>query len=140
LRFCSPLGNIFFPLGIKKSALCFCHQPEDLVIPHIGPEFIAALRDRTTPEPNNTVVGGSVMKHDVAKTTRSLIALFASKLRALKAKKTLRSQPPSMHPPAPSHCSAQRKDPLQLDKIIAVIDAEEITPFQLPLGGEGSPK
>jgi hypothetical protein len=45
------------------------------VIPHIGPEFIAALRDKATPERNNTVVGSSVMKHDVAKTTRSLIAL-----------------------------------------------------------------
>jgi hypothetical protein len=65
------------------------------VIPHIGPEFIAALRDRTTPERNNPVVVGSVMKHDVAKTTRSLIALFANKLRALKAKKTLRSRPRS---------------------------------------------
>jgi hypothetical protein len=102
------------------------------VIPHIGPEFIAALRDRTTPEGNNTVVGASVMKHDVAKTTRSLIAFFANKLRALKAKKTLRSQPPSMHPSAFSHCSVRRKGPLQLDKIVAVIDDEEITLFQKP--------
>jgi len=110
------------------------------VIPHIGPEFIAALRDTTTPERSNTVVGGSVMKHDVAKTAHSVIALFVNKLRAIKAKKTLRSQPPSMHPLASSHCSMQRKDALRLEKIIAVIDSEEITSFQLPLRGRGSPK
>jgi hypothetical protein len=136
----SPLGDIFISLGINKSAPCFCLQPEDLVIPHIGPEFIAALRDNTAPERSNTVDGGSVMKQEVAKTARSFIALFVSKLRAIKAKKTLRLQPPSMHPLAPSHCSVQRKDALRLDKIIAVIDAEEITSFQLPLRGRGSPK
>ena len=30
----------------KQIGAVFCHQPEDLVIPHIGPEFIAALRDK----------------------------------------------------------------------------------------------
>jgi hypothetical protein len=76
----------------KQIGAVFCHQPEDLVIPHIGPEFIAALRDKSTPERSNTVIGGSLIKHDVAKTTRSLIALLVSKLRTIKAKKTLRSQ------------------------------------------------
>ena len=136
----SPLGDIFIPLGIKKSAPCFCLQPEDLVIPHIGPEFIAALRDKTAPERSNTVIGVSLMKHEVAKTARSFIALFVSKLRAIKGKKTLRSQRPSMHPRPLAICSVQRKDALRLDKIIAVIDAEEITSFQLPLRGRGSPK
>jgi hypothetical protein len=62
------------------------------VIPHIGPEFIAALRDKSTPERSNAVIGGSLIKHDVAKTTRSLIALLVSKLRTIKTTKTLRSQ------------------------------------------------
>jgi hypothetical protein len=63
LQFC-PAAGFFLPPGINKSAPCFSHQSEDLVIPHIGPEFIAALRDKSTPERSNAVIGGSLIKHD----------------------------------------------------------------------------
>ena len=110
------------------------------MIPYIGPEFIAALRDNTTPERSNTVIGGSLMKHEVAKTARSFIALFVSKLRAIKREKDTPLAASVHAPSALAICSVQRKDALRLDKIFAVIDAEEITSFQLPLRGRSSPK
>jgi hypothetical protein len=97
------------------------------VIPYISPEFIAALHNKPTGERNNSVIGASLMKHDVAKAICLLIAPLVSKWRASKGKKTFRSQPPSTHTSTLVHCSAQRKNALHLDKIVAVIDAEEIS-------------
>jgi len=110
------------------------------VIPDIGPEFIAALRDKAPVGRNKTVIGGSPMDHPAAKTARSLVALLVSKLRAIKAKKTFHLQPPSIHAAVPSHCPAQHKDTLHLDKIILVLDAGEIVRVHLPPGGEGPHK
>jgi hypothetical protein len=55
--------NIFIPLGINKLAPCLCQQPEDLVIPYIGPGFIAALRNRAHFGRKKVVVGGSLVTH-----------------------------------------------------------------------------
>jgi hypothetical protein len=126
-------------MGINKSAPCFCQQLEDLVIPHIGPEFIAALRNKAAGR-DKAVLGVSLMKPGAAKTARSLMARFVSRFGGFKAKKTGDSQPPSTQVPAPSHCSQPVKDTLHLDRIVVVIDAEEMIHLYLPLGGEGSTK
>lgn len=56
------------------------------MIPYIGPEFIAALRDKAALGRSKTVIGGSLMDQAAAKTTRALVALFIRKLRAITAK------------------------------------------------------
>jgi hypothetical protein len=65
------------------------------------------------------------MKPGAVKTARSLMARFVSRFWGFKAMKT-GSQPPSTHVPAPSQCSEQDKDTLHLDRIVVVIDPEEV--------------
>jgi hypothetical protein len=110
------------------------------VIPYIGPAFIAALCNKTAAGRDKSILGVSLMKPGASKTARSLMARFVSRFRGFKAKKTGDSQPPSTHVPAPSQCSEQDKDTLHLDRIVVVIDAEEMIRLYLPLGGEGSTK
>jgi hypothetical protein len=65
------------------------------VIPYIGPEIIAVLRDKGTFERNEPFTGGCLTKPAAAKAARWFIARFVSKFFAIKAKRTLYSQPPS---------------------------------------------
>jgi hypothetical protein len=87
--------NTFISLGIGNRPPCLCHQPEDLVIPYIGPEIIAVLLNKRTLERNEPFISGCLMKQAAAKAARWFIARCVSKFFAIKAKRTLYSQPPS---------------------------------------------
>jgi hypothetical protein len=124
---------------MNNPAPCLCHHREDLVIPYIGPEIIAALCNKAIPARNEPVIGGSLTNH-IAKTARSLIARFVSGLQATKGNKTVDSQPPSTHAPAATYSSSQHKDTLHVHRIVVVIDPEETIRLHLALGGEGPTK
>ena len=111
------------------------------MIPYIGPEFVAALHNKNIPRRKEPVIDDAQMKRAAAKTTDSLIARVVAKLRAIRARKTFFSDPPSTHISTPSHCSARHKDNLHVDKLIVVYrHAEEITRLLLSLGGSCFPK
>jgi hypothetical protein len=64
-------------------ALCLCHQPEDLVIPYIGPEFIAALRNKANSGQNKTVISHEAYckKGDPIRLSHSLLVNWGSSKR-----------------------------------------------------------
>lgn len=66
------------------------------MIPYIGPEMFAILLNKRTLERNELFISGCLLMQAAAKAARCFIARFVSKFFAIKAKRALYSQPPSI--------------------------------------------